>query len=381
MTPLPRAEFAVTRRYIYLNHASAGVLPRSSIAALEAFAREAGDSGVLGTFAYDCRMPEYREKIGRFIGATGSDIAMVPNTGSGAHLVALGLDWQPGDEVVLGDDEFPANAVPWVALRRRGVAVRQLPVRRERLTPDRLRREISAHTRVVALSWVSYADGYRHDLAGLAEVAHRSNALLCVDAMQGLGALPLDVRALDVDAVYTGAAKWMLALHGIGFLYVAPRLSNRLQLVTPGWRSLHDMWDFHNYEQPFSPEAMRFEGGTPNLLGTLSIVSAIDLFERGGPAAIARHVLNLTDRLCEGLRRLGAELLTVRSQAASSGIVTFRMPERDSVAIGRELEKQGIITTYRASGIRISPHGYNTEAEIDAALEALTDLARTQVTA
>ena len=381
MTPLPRTEFAVTRRYVYLNHASAGVLPRSSLAAIETFAREAGESGVVGTFSYDCRMPAYRERIGRFIGARGSEIAMVPNTGSGAHLVALGLDWQPGDEVVLGDDEFPANAVPWIALRRRGVAVRILATARARLTPDLLRREISARTRAVVLSWISYGDGYRHDLAGLAEVAHRSKAFLCVDAMQGLGAFPLDVRAQGVDAVYTGAAKWMLALHGIGFLYVAPSLSERLRLVMPGWRSLHDMWDFHNYAQPFSDEAMRFEGGTPNLIGTLSIVSAIDLFERSGPAAIGNHVLNLTDRLSEGLGSLGAELLTVRDESVSSGIVTFRIPERDNVAIGRELEKQGIITTYRTNSIRISPHGYNTEAEIDAALEALTDLARTRVSA
>ncbi len=379
MTPLPRSEFAVTERYAYLNHASAGVLPRSSVAAIEAFAREAGQAGVLSTFSYDCAMARYRERIGRFIGARGNEIAMIPNTGAGATIVALGLDWRPGDEVLLGDDEFPANVVPWTALRRRGVTVRLIPIRRGRLTPERLRKEISSRTRVVAVSWVSYGDGYRHDLAGLAEVAHRSNAFLCVDAMQGLGAFPIDVRALEVDALYAGGAKWLLALHGIGVFYVCPRLDERLELNTPGWRSLSDMWDFRNCEQAYAREAMRFEGGTPNLIGTLSIVSAIDLFERSGRAATGDHILALTDRLCEGLNRFGAVVTTLRDRSVASGIVTFHIPERDSIAMGRALERQGILMTYRANGIRISPHGYNTETEIDAALEGVAQCARTLV--
>jgi selenocysteine lyase/cysteine desulfurase len=376
-TPLPRSEFAVTRHYVYLNHAAAGVLPLSSTLAIEEFVRRHADAGVLGTFPYDAEMPEYREKIGRFIGAEGSEIAMVPNTSWGASTLALGIDWAPGDEVLLGDDEFPANVVPWIALRRRGVRVRLLDTRRERLTPERLRREISLRTRVVTVSWVAYRDGYRHDLGGLAEIAHQANALLCVDAMQGLGVLPIDVRAAGVDALYAGAAKWLLGLHGVGFLYMRQQVAERLQLAMPGWRSLQDMWDFHNYEQPFSGDAMRFEGGTPNLLGTLSLMSSIDLFARTGQGEIEKHVIGLTDRLCDGLRRIGAEISTPRGDGISSGIVTFRLPGHDSVAVGQTLQQEGIVTTYRTGGIRISPHGYNTLDEIDIALKALEQRTRT----
>jgi cysteine desulfurase/selenocysteine lyase len=376
-TPLPRSEFAVTRRCIYLNHAAAGVLPQSSIAAIEAFVRAHADAGVLGTFPYDAAMPEYRDKIARFVGAEGTEIAIVPNTGWGANILALGLDWQPGDEVLLCDNEFPANAIPWIALRRRGVTVRLLSTQSARLTPDVLRREISPRTRVVTVSWVSYADGYRHDLAALAEVAHQSNALLCVDAMQALGVFPIDVRAIGVDALYAGAAKWMLGLHGVGFLYVRQRLGERLRLVMPGWRSLRDMWDFHNYEQPFSNDTMRFEGGTPNLLGTLSLVTAIDLFERSGQSAIADHVIGLTDRLCDGLHRLGADVFSARGEGVSSGIVTFALPGHDSMSVGRALQENGIVSTHRASGVRLSPHGYNTAEEVDAALEMLERQSRT----
>ena len=370
-TPLPRDEFAVTQRYVYLNHASAGVLPRSSKARLDEFVRAQSECGVLATFAYDLRLAEYRQRIGNFIGASGSEIATVVNTGGGANVIALGLDWAAGDEVLLCDNEFPANSVPWLGLRRNGIAVRMLPTKCERLTPDVLRREVSSRTRLIAVSWISYADGYRHDLAALASVAHERGALLCVDAMQGLGALPLDVRHSGVDAVYAGAAKWMLGLHGVGFLYVRPELLDRLQLAMPGWRSVRDMWDFHNYDQPFTSEALKFEGGTPNLIGILSIVSAIDLFERCGKEAIARHVLALTDRLCDGLARLGAEISSIRGDATSSGIVTFHMPQRDSIALGEALQKEGIVTTYRTTGVRVSPHGYNTAEEIDRLLERL----------
>ncbi|HXF34516.1 MAG TPA: aminotransferase class V-fold PLP-dependent enzyme, partial [Candidatus Acidoferrales bacterium] len=190
-TPLPRGEFAVTERYVYLNHAATGVLPRSSVAAIEAFAREHGGGGVMGTWRYEARMPEFRDRIARFIGAKGSEIAVLRNTGDGANVAALGIEWHQGDEVILSDNEFPANAIPWVALRRLGVNVRVVSTRNQRLTPDVLRREITRKTRVVAVSWVTYSDGYRHDLPSLAEIAHESGALLCVDAMQALGAFGL----------------------------------------------------------------------------------------------------------------------------------------------------------------------------------------------
>ena len=380
-TALPRSEFAVTRRYVYLNHASAGVLPLSSTTAIEAFARTHAEAGMRGTFPHDLRMPEYRQRIGRFIGAEGAQIAIVANTSAAASTIAAGLDWAVGDEVLLCDNEFPANAIPWVSLRRRGVNVRLLATARERLTPEVLRREISPRTRVVAVSWVSYADGYRHDLKRLADVAHESGAFLCVDAIQGLGVFPINVADVGIDALFSGGAKWMLGLHGVAILYLGKGLGERLQLAMPGWRSVRDMWDFHNYEQPFSLEAMRFECGTPNLIGTLSLICSIDLFTRCGQTAIADHVLDLTDRLCDGLRRQGAELSTLRGDGVSSGIVTFYLPGCDSIELGAALESEGILTTYRTSGIRVSPHGYNSAEEIDFLLEALAKLADAHVVA
>lgn len=370
-TPLPREEFAVAESFVYLNHAATGILPSTTVREIERFANAHAQRGVLGTYPYELQFERYRETIGRYIGATGRDIALVTNTSAGANIIATALPWNHGDEVIVCDNEFPANVIPWLALRSRGVNVRLLSTDSERLTPERLAREISPGTRVVTVSWIAYADGYRHDLRALAEVAHDGGALLCVDAMQGAGVLPIDVGAWNVDALYAGAAKWMMGLHGSGFLYIAPQLAERCTPAMPGWRSMNDMWDFHNYEQPFADAVHRFEGGTPNVLGAVAMTCAIELFEHAGLEAIGEHALQLTDRLCAGLLELGADIRSPRSPQHSSAIVTFKMPGWDSMALGKALEEEGIVTTYRSTGIRVSPHGYNTAEEIDVVIRSL----------
>jgi selenocysteine lyase/cysteine desulfurase len=372
-TPLSRSEFAVTEKYAYLNHAAVGVLPRTTKRAIDAFTQAHAAAGVLGTFPYEREMEAYRARIGRFVGADGNEIAVLRNTGDGATAIAGGIPWRDGDEMLLCGDEFPSNAIPWLALRRRGVNVRLLSTQRERLTPDVLRREITPRTRVVSVSWVNFADGYRHDLPGLAQVAHTVDALFAVDAIQGLGAFPLDVRAFGVDALYAGGAKWLLSLQGVSFLYVSAAWLDQLEVGAPGWRSVADMWDFLDYDQPWIGNASRFEGGTPNFVGALSLATSIDVIDTAGTAAIAPHVLMLTDRLCEGLQSLGARLHTIRGEGCSSGIVLFSLSGHDCVELGRNIQhREGIVTTWRPNGIRVAPHGYNSIEEIDRLLAALS---------
>ncbi|HET9030857.1 MAG TPA: aminotransferase class V-fold PLP-dependent enzyme [Candidatus Aquilonibacter sp.] len=372
-SPLDPGEFAVTQRYTYLNHAAVGVLPRRSREALDAFVAGHAEGGVMGVYMTEARMPEFRARVARFIGASPDEIAILRNTGDGANVIALGLDWKQGDEILLPADEFPSNAIPWLALRRLGVNVRLISTQTRRLTPDVLRAEIGPRTRLVAVSWVSFGDGYRHDLAALAEVAHASGALFCVDAIQALGAFPIDVRACGIDALYAGGAKWMLALQGVSLFYLRDELLERVRLGQPGWRSMSDMWDFLNYDQPYVANASRFEGGTPNFIGALSLERSIDALEEAGVERIARHVLQLTDRLYDGLVAQGAEVKTVRGEGISSGIVTFTMPGRDSIALGKAIQQAGAITTWRSSGIRVAPHGYNTDEDIDRFLALVSE--------
>jgi cysteine desulfurase/selenocysteine lyase len=369
--PLARDHFALDPAITYFNHAAVGVLPVKTRDALHAFIDGHAASGVLGVFTTELAMPAFRAAIGTFIGASGAEIATLRNTGDGATILAQGLDLQPGDEVITNRNEFGSNAYPWLALRKRGVSVRFIDAPRERMTPAVLAAALTPRTRVVALSWVTFDDGYRHDLGALADLTHRANALFFVDAIQALGAFPLDVRALDIDACYAGGAKWLMALQGVSFLYVRANLLDRIAVNLPGWRSVGDMWDFLDYDQPWAPDATRFEGGTPNFLGALSLATSIEILRAANPQRIAGHVLALTDRLVEGLKGKGAAIDSARSADESSGIVRFRFPDRDPLALGKRLGAAGFVTTYRASGIRVSPHGYNTFDEIDAFLAAL----------
>jgi selenocysteine lyase/cysteine desulfurase len=369
--PLARSAFALAPGLVYLNHAAVGVLPRATRDALRAMLDDHAARGVLGVGPREAELPAYRARVGEFVGGRGDEVALLRTTGEGATILAQGLDLGPGDEVVLGANEFGANAYPWFALRARGVTVTQLPPG-ARMTPDALRAALSPRTRLVALSWVAFDDGYRHDLAPLAEVAHAGGALFAVDAIQGLGPFPLDVTASGIDALYGGGPKWLLATQGIAFLWLRAALLERVALRLPGWRSMADMWDYLAYDQPLAPDAARYEAGTPNLLGALALATSIGVLADAGVERIAAHVLALTDRLVEGLRGRGYEILSDRSREdVKSAIVRFRKPGTDHAALGERLAQAGFVVTARPAALRVSPHGYNTADEIDALLEAL----------
>lgn len=370
--PLARDAFALAPGLIYVNHAAAGVLPIATRDALHAMIDDHAARGVLGTASRELSLPAYRRRIAEFVGGKGDEIALLRNTGDCATVLAQGLDLGPGDEVVTQANEFGSNAYPWLALRARGVTVTMIDAPSERMTPDVLRRFVSSRTKVVAVSWVTFDDGYRHDLAALAEVAHAHGALFVADVMQGLGAFPLDVAATGVDAIYAGGAKWLMALQGVSFLWLRSALLDRIALRMPGWRSVADMWDFLEYDQPPAPNATRYEGGTVNILGALSLATSIDVLAQAGVERIASHVIALTDRLADGLWARRWTVLGDRSNdAVKSGIVTFRRDDVDPIALGKRLGAAGICATYRVNGIRVAPHGHNTFDDIEAILDAL----------
>jgi cysteine desulfurase/selenocysteine lyase len=371
-TPLAPELFALESGLAYLNHAAVGVLPRATRDALHAMIDDHAARGVLGVASRELALPAYRRRVAAFFGGAGDEVAFLRNTGDGATIIAQGLDLGPGDEIVTAANEFGSNAYPWLALRERGVEVTLIDAPRERMTPDVLRRTMSARTKVVAVSWVTFDDGYRHDLAALAEAAHAGGALFVVDVMQALGAFPLDVRATDVDAIYAGGAKWLMALQGVGFLWLRAALLDRVATRLPGWRSAADIWNFLDYDQPYAADAARYEGGTPNILGALSLVTSMDVLATAGIERIAAHVVALTDRLDAGLRARGYTVLGDRSREdRKSGILTFTRANLDPIALGKRLGQAQICTTYRANGIRVAPHGHNSTDDIDRILDAL----------
>ncbi len=368
---LDRRLFPISQDWAYCDHAAVGPLPLPTRDALVEIYDAQMRLGKNGMAPFEARKDAVRAQVAAAINAQPGEIAFMRATSDGALLAANSLDWREGDEIVLADDEFGANAYPWLNLRRHGVRITLVRAPAERITPELLERIASKRTRLVAVSYVGFNDGYRNDIVGIGRWCAASGTLFAVDAMQGFGYLPLDVRACNADFAYCGAAKWLLAPHGVSFVYVRRELIERLSSAMWSWRSVRDPMNFLEYDQPLHPDAVRFEGGSLNYPGVVALGVSLGLLTSAGMQAIERHVLGLTDRLIEGAQRAGIEVKSdlrpqTRSGIAVLGRGSFGIEELTARA---DAAKVGI--TVRAGGVRVSPHGYNSDADIDRVLEVL----------
>lgn len=391
-TPLAawRAEFPVTRNLIYFNHAAVAPLSRRARRAMEALLAELTDFGARDGEAWAAGYDACRASLARLIHARPADIALLKNTTEGMAAVALGLDWRPGDRVLTLDCEFPANLYPWLALRERGVQVEFVPHRQGLVDLEALRRQaLGVHgdrpAKLVTLSFVQYLHGARLDVAAVGPICREAGALFFLDAIQGLGAFPLDAAGCGVHFLAADAHKWLAGPEGAALFYVHP---DALPLLTPrvaGWMSVAPWADFSAAARlaaapaaplPWRPGASRFECGTLNTLGLRGLAAAVDLLLEAGPAPIAAQILALTRQLAEGLRARGAEILGPRGDASApeagcGGIVSFRLPGAPSTPLLAQLQAAGICCAERQGYIRCSPHFYNSSEEVTQFLAAL----------
>jgi selenocysteine lyase/cysteine desulfurase len=273
--------------------------------------------------------------------------------------------------VVAPADEFPSNLYPWMNLASRGVELRRVEMPVGRVDIDRLESACDARTRIVAASWVAYANGWRHDVAELAALAHRRGALLFLDAIQGLGAFPLEATAAGVDFLAADGHKWLLGPEGAGVLYVRREHLDRLRPLGVGWHSVRQGNDFANIKLDFKPAAERYEGGTQNMPGMIALGASMELLLSCGINQISRCILDVTELACRRLREIGAELVSCREPEHASGIVSFNLPGRDLAEVRRRLIADNIFLSHRAGRLRISPHAYNTAEDIDRLIEAI----------
>lgn len=377
--PLDRSLFAVTDRYRYLNHASAGTLSRPAVDAGIRFLHEHASSGATRFTQWEHEVEVVRGSAGRLLGVPPVDLAFVKNTTEGLSFVANGLDWRPGDRVLVADREFPSTVYPWLSLRDRGVEVDLLqPVGDGWTLPlERFDEHLRARpAAVVAVSWVQFARGFRVDLQELARLCHGHGALLCVDAIQGLGLVPAALEAWGVDFASTDAYKWMLGPFGIGVLYVAERNRDRLRPLEPGYTSVAHRERYDHLELVYDDSARRFEGGSLTTEAIVQMGASIDLLLDTGIEAIWHHVGELTDHLVERLAGTPATVVSDRSPAGRSGVVTFTVGDRDPSEVVERLLAAGVACSARGDGVRVSPHGYNTLEEVDDLVDALVTVLR-----
>lgn len=365
-----REQFPVTRECIFFNHAAAGPIPVRAQQAMAALARDHAEFSLLHMSHWQERYAEIRAQAARLVCGKTEGIAFIQNTSHGISIAANGIEWQPGDNVVLPEMEFPSNFYPWMNLTHLGVEARLVPAPDGVASIDEIAAHIDPRTRAVAVSFVQYSNGFRYDLAKIGALCRDRGPLLVVDGTQGVGALCLDVEACAVDVLAVSAHKWLLGPLGIGLLHCSARAMERLRVPTVGWLSVPEPYHF-TYQLEFPPDACRFEPGTENAAGIYGLGGTLDLIEELGPAWIEARVLSLTQHLCEGLARKGYRVLSPRGDGASSGIIVFDSERQASAELHQRLSDANVLCSLRGGGVRFSPHYYNTEAEVDAALELL----------
>jgi cysteine desulfurase/selenocysteine lyase len=368
-----RAKFPITDQAIYVDHAAVGPISRAVAAAVaeQAALQSETLTGARGIF--EARYAAARAASARLVGTRADRIAFVQNTSHGLSLIANGQPWRPGDTVLVPAMEFPSNYLPWLRLERLGVELRRLHAPDGRITPDVVAAEIDERTKVIALSAVQYHNGYRVDLAGIAEVARQHGAMLVVDGTQAVGAMHLDVAALGVDALVVSAHKWMLGPLGIGFMALSERMMASTEVTQLGWLSVNAPFDFRR-EIDLPDRADRFEPGTENAAGLFGLQARLAEIEAFGARDIETRVLSLAWDLAERLARQGFAITSPDGAAERSGIVTFRhdaLASEDTVAALRD---RGIYMSARHGNLRASPHYYTSEADIAEIAEALSRL-------
>jgi selenocysteine lyase/cysteine desulfurase len=359
---------------VYLNNASIGPLPARTVSAVGEFSAWRAEPFRITEELQFGTLHRSRELCARLIGARPAEIALMVNTTYGINLAARALGLEAGDVVVTSDREFPANIYPWMALGARGVLLDRVPCIDGLPDEEGLLRALERpRVKVVTLSWVGFATGYRVDLTRIGTACRERGIHFVVDAIQGLGAVTLDVSRLPIDILACGAQKWLLSPWGSGFVYVRPELVRRLEPQAVGWMAVRASEDFErltDYELTWHDDARRFEVITLPFQEFAGLNASLDLMLGIGPEVIAGRVGALVQRIADWARdRRDVRLVTPDDPARRAGIIALR--PRDAKAAAARLTRTRVSFAVREGAIRLSPHFYNIESEIDAALDAL----------
>lgn len=368
-----RALFPVTEHAVYLNHAAVSAPPTPTINAIQSQLADVSENGSINFRRWLAVKENARRLVARMLNAQPEQVAFVRNTSDGLSTVANGLAWNPGDNLVTFRHEFPSNVFPWLRIRDAlGIEVRVCEERDGRVDLDELLRLIDDKTRIVAISHVQFASGFRADLERIGRVARAHDALLVVDVIQSLGVIPIDVDAELVDVAAGACHKWLLTPEGVGLLYLSSRARERIQPTLVGWTSVPNPDDYNNFEQGWNKGTLPWETGTAPISLIHGLEASLKLLDEVGVPAIQAYLETLTDHLCEGLRGLDYEIVSSRQPGEKSQIVCVRDKSGLSpMELYGRLKKQNIVTAPRGDRLRISPHLYNSLAEMDTLLAAL----------
>ncbi len=366
-------EFPVNEQCVYLNHAAVAPWPVSASDAVAGFATENSVRGASNYPHWLTAEKRLRDQLAQILGASADEVALVKNTSEALSFVAAGIDWQRGDRVLISDEEFPSNRIVWESLASQGVTVEEISLKGPE--PEAaLLQAISQGCRLVSVSAIQYASGTRLNLELIGEACKAAGVLFCVDAIQQVGVIPFDVKRCQCDFAMADGHKWLLGPEGLGFFFVRKERINELKLVEYGWHMVENMGDYSTHEWEPAASARRFECGSPNILATHALEASTRLLLEIGIDRVAAAVSDNVLYLADGLRKLGATILTPEHSLGRSGILTFEIPGKDSNELYQSLMKAGVICAARGGGVRFSPHFHTPQSAMDRGLEILREL-------
>jgi cysteine desulfurase / selenocysteine lyase len=366
-------EFPLEAGLIHLNHAAVAPWPERTVEAIRRFAEANMREGSRGYVQWVKEEQRLRGLLARLINAPSpDDIALLKNTSEALSVVAYGLPWNRGDNVVCALQEFPSNRVVWQSLEARfGVKTRLVDLEGAEDPEAALIEAMDGDTRLLSVSAVQYARGLRLDLVRLGEACRQRGVLFCVDAIQQIGALPFDVQAYQADFVAADGHKWMLGPEGVAVFYVRPEIRDRLLLNQFGWHMLEHPGDYDRLDWEPAATARRFECGSPNLLGVHALAASLDLLLETGMESVSESISRNISYLIELLEKQSFDILSPKAPERRAGIVTFRREDADMAGMYQALMESGVLCAHRGGGVRFSPHFYTSEADLSEAVERL----------
>ena len=365
-------DFNLDSNLLYMNHAAVAPWPVRTVEAVKAFADENGRVGSSHYLNWLETEQSLKHDLAKLINAASADeIALLKNTSEGLSIIAKGIQWQSGDNIVISNEEFPSNFIVWDALRAQGVELRIAHISDTAYPEKAIIEQMDANTRLLSISAVQYASGLRMNLEVLGKACKSYNALYCVDAIQQIGALQFDVQDMDADFVIADGHKWMLGPEGLALFYCKQSRFEELQLQQFGWHMVEDLSDFNNMKnwQPAS-NARRFECGSPNTLATHALQASISLLLERGMHNIEIKVLSNVQYLVKLFSQLSdITVISPTDISRHGGIFTFKKEGIDSQLLYQYLVKKGVVCAPRGGGIRFSPHYYNQKSELETLAE------------
>jgi cysteine desulfurase/selenocysteine lyase len=368
-----RNEFPITEQYTYLDHAGVAPISLRVTRVVEEYLSEASGGAMFNYLHWIKRVKKVRMRCADLINADSHEIAFVKNTSHGLSIVANGLDWKEGDNMLVYEKEFPANIYPWLNLQRKGVDVRFIKSINSSLRIEDIEDLIDHRTRLFSISSVQFANGFRIDLKKVGRLCKEKGIYLCVDAIQSLGVVPMDVKLFNIDFLSADGHKWLLSPEGTGIFYCRKELAERLEPPLIGWKSVENELDFERIDLKLKDNALRFEEASMNIMGIYALGASLDMLFEVGVDRIKDHVLDLGEIIIEEADKRGFDVISPRNKDSRGGIVVFG-GNFDPQGVKEKLEQMSIMVNVRGGGIRVSPHFYNTKEDISVLFEAIDEI-------